>query len=115
MIAEDVENTKSQAQRAWGDEKTIQSWTHPKWSGRTGQTSRVIGGEPISDDRDDWARRNITDQRRQGTVGGIVDRLISKTVDLINESEKRTVDLKQHLAELRELSTRLQQKEDQEE
>lgn len=87
------------------DEETVQPGIDPDRSRGFGQTSRETISQPIAVNRDDWTRGNFVDQRGQAILGGIVNRLITKTIDLIQESESRTAELKQHLEELKELST----------
>ncbi|MBD2360039.1 hypothetical protein H6G36_02295 [Anabaena minutissima FACHB-250] len=111
MITKNGESTKGETPRAWGDKETIQSGIDSNQRGGTRQTSREVGSEPITTDRNDWARGNFSDQCGQGTVGGIVDRLIEKVAHLVEESEHRTAELKQQLAELRQFSTQIQKNE----
>lgn len=101
MIIEDAE---VKTQRVWGDKETSQSWIDSNRGRGTGQTSPKTRSEPISTHRDDRQRRNFINQCGQATLGGIVTRLISKTLLEIEESENRTAELKKYLEELKELS-----------
>lgn len=108
---ENAENTESQAQRARRDEETVQSGADSYRGRRLGQKSRKNGAESFSANRADREGRNSTSPCRQGTSGGIVDRLILKIKALIEESENRTADLKVQLEELRQLSQQLHEQE----
>jgi hypothetical protein len=104
-----IENDKAEieAQRTWGDKETVQPRTHSNGGTGTGRASVEIGGESFSTNRDDRERGNLINECGQATVGGIVDRLISKVSDEIEEFEQRTADRKKYLQELRELSEQL--------
>ncbi|MBD2491126.1 hypothetical protein [Aulosira sp. FACHB-615] len=107
MITENVENTKSQAQRIWGNQEAVQPGADSYRSRGFGQESREDGIEPISISGDDWTGGNFTSSGGQGTPGGIVDRLITKVEGLIEESEYRTAELRKQLEELKQLSNQL--------
>lgn len=93
-----------QASRTRRNQETSRTSTDSDRSRGDRQASAEASGQPVSADRDDRQGRNFTEQHRQATIGGIIDRLISKTQDLIEESEARTVELKKHLEELKNLS-----------
>lgn len=114
MVANNVEIAEIQAQRAWGDKETIQPGINPDRSRRIGQTSSEDGSQPFSAHRDDRERGNFIEQCGQATLGGIIDRLISKVSEEIEESESRTADLRNDLEELKELSKQFQEKTKQE-
>jgi hypothetical protein len=104
-----IENDKAEieAPGTRGDKEAIQPRTHPDRSAGTRRASLETGSQPLSTNRDDRTGRNLINECGQATVGGIVDRLISKVSDEIEEFEQRTVDRKKYLQELRELSEEL--------
>ncbi|MBH8575743.1 hypothetical protein I8752_22600 [Nostocaceae cyanobacterium CENA369] len=105
-----TKNAKVQAQRARRNQETVQPRADGDRSGGSRQTSSENGGESLSIDRDDRSRGDFTNQCGQTNVGGILDRLIVKTIELIQDSENRTAELKTQLHELVELSKEFQQK-----
>jgi hypothetical protein len=114
MVTE-AENGEIKAPRARRDKEGLQHGTNSDKRRRTGQPSGQALSQSFATDRDDWAGGNFAEQCGQAVLGGIIDRLISKTIDLIDESENRTADLKKHLRELKELSIQFRQKSDHQE
>ncbi|WGV23463.1 hypothetical protein QI031_16695 [Halotia branconii CENA392] len=110
MVSENVEIAEVQAQRAWRNQESIQYGVNSDKRGGVRQAGTEIRGESFATDRNDWQRGDFTEQCGQAILGGIIDRLISKTLDLIEESENRTAELKKHVEELKELSTQFQEK-----
>lgn len=111
MITES-ENGQIKAPGTRGDKEGLQHGANSDQRGRIGQDSRQAVSESFAANRNDWTGGNFTDSCGQAILGGILDRLISKTIELIGESESRTADLKKHLQELKELSIQFQQKSD---
>lgn len=109
MITE-AENGEIKAPRVWRSQEAVQPGANPDRSRGVRQASRETICEPLTANRDDWTRGNFTEQCGQAILGGIIDRLISKTLDLIKESESRTAELKIHLEDLRELYNQFQNK-----
>lgn len=110
MITENGQEIK--APRTRGDQKTNRSGIDSDRSGGTGQTGGEAISKPLSAYRNDRQGRNFPQQRGQAIIGGILDRLILKTQDLIQESENRAVELKNHLQELKDLSEQFKTSEE---
>ncbi|WP_157816446.1 hypothetical protein [Nostoc flagelliforme] len=108
MITE-AENGEIKAPRTRGDEEAVQLGINTNRSRGSGQASRQDVSKPFATYRDDRPRGNFVEQRGQAILGGILSRLISKTLDLIEESENRTAELKNHLEELKELYSQFQE------
>ena len=98
-----IDNAEVQAQGTWGDKKTDERGLDPKWGGRAGQAGHSIRVKSLAVCGDDRTRGNLIDPSGQSSLGGMFNRLISKTRHQIEESEKRTADLKQQLSEIEEL------------
>lgn len=107
MIAKD-EKSKSESQGVWTEESTIQPGLDSCGRSRTRRTSPETGHESFATGGVDRERSDITDPSGQRRPGKIVDRLILKTIRLIEESEARTADLRVYLAELRDLYAQIQ-------
>ena len=103
----EAESTQIQAQGTRGNETTIQPGTNGNGGSGFGRTSHETGNQSISNDRNDRAGGNSTNQRGQTVTGGILDRLISSVVEEITELEIRTADRKEYLKELESLSEQL--------
>ncbi|MBN3926104.1 hypothetical protein [Nostoc sp. NMS4] len=110
MITENGQEIK--APRTWGDQETNRSGIDSDRSRGTGQTGGEAISKSLSTYRNDRQGRNFAQQRGQAIIGGILDRLILKTQDLIQESENRTVELKNHLQELKDLSQQFKTSEE---
>lgn len=109
------QNAEIEAQRAWRDKETGEYGINPDGSGGIRQTGSEARGQSLSINRDDRSRGNIINQCGQATVGGIVDQLISRTYQQIEDSENRTAELKSYVIELEKLSKQLQDKSEQNE
>ena len=109
MVPKDAE---IKAPRAWRDQKTSQSGINSDGSRGAGQTGSKVKGESVSTYRDDRTGGNLIDQCGQATIGGILDQLISRIYQQIEDSENRTAELKNYVSDLEALSKQLQEKED---
>lgn len=110
MIIENGQEIK--APRTRGDQETNRSGIDSDRSGGTRQTGAEVISKSLPAYRNDRQGRNFAQQRGQTIIGGILDRLILKTQDLIQESENRTVELKNHLQELNDLSEQFKTSEE---
>ncbi len=110
-----VEDGKAQVetQGTRGDEKAVQFGADPNGREGTRRTGSQARGEPFAIDRNDRTRRDFINQYGQATLGGILDRLISKVTNEIAELEGRLVDRQDYLKELRELSSQLSETSEQ--
>ncbi|MGI8500436.1 MAG: hypothetical protein ACR2LR_04770 [Hassallia sp.] len=102
------ENAEIEAQRAWRDKETSQLGINPDRSGGIRQASSQAWSEPLSTHRDDRTRGDFINECGQATVGGIVDQLISRIYQQIEDSENRTAELKSYVTQLEALSKELQ-------
>lgn len=110
MITENGQEIKTPRTR--GDQETNRSGINADRSRGTGQIGGEAISKPFSTYRNDRQGRNFAQQRGQAIIGGILDRLILKTQDLIQESENRTVELKNDLQELKDLSQQFKTSEE---
>ncbi|MDJ0677024.1 MAG: hypothetical protein QNJ36_16855 [Calothrix sp. MO_167.B42] len=99
-----IENAEVQTQGTRRNKEAGQPWADGDGSGGTSQNLPQHGSESFAIGRDDWERRDNLGGSEQETPGGILDRLINKVVQQIDETEKRLVELRQELADLRKLS-----------
>ena len=97
-------NAEIEASSAWGNKETSKRRLNSKQCGGVGQSSCQVGSESLAVNRNDWSWRNFINSCGQANIGGILNRLILNTKQQIEESEKRTTDLKQQLAELQQIS-----------
>ena len=97
-------NAEIEASRERGNKETGKCRADSNQRRRSGQTSKADGSESLTIHRNDRTRRDFVNSCGQATLGGMFNRLISKTRYQIEESEKRTADLKQQLAELQQIS-----------
>ncbi len=104
MVLDDGQVTEVKAPRTRGNKETSKCRIDPKQCRGVGQTSPEIGSKSFAINRNDRSWRDFIKSGRQADVGKIIDRLIFKTEQEIKESEKRTTDLMQQLAELQQIA-----------
>ncbi len=109
------QNAEVEAQRTRRDKETSQPGINPDRSGGTRQASSNPRGESLSAYRDDRTWGDFINECGQATIGGIIDQLISRIYQQIEDSENRTAELKSYVAELEKLSKQLQNKSEQNE
>lgn len=108
-ITDEIQSAEIQAPGTRGDQEAGKHGANSNQHRGTGQASSEIRSQPFSTDRNDWAWANSLGQRGQTIVGGIFERLITKTRNQIKESESQTAELKQELQELEELFKQFQE------
>lgn len=107
MIAKN-EKSKSQGERVRTEERTIQFGINTRRGGGAGRTSSEVGDESLSIRGVNRAGATIFNTSGQCNSGEVVDRLISKTIVLIQQTESTTADLRLYLAELRDLRAQVE-------
>ena len=92
-----------------GDKETGEHGLDSNQHRGTGQAGSQTGSQSFSINRNDWSWANSLGQRGQAIVGGMFNRLITKTRDQIGEAEGRIVELRKELQELEDLFEQFQE------